>query len=40
MSIEASLDDLMKEIYARQAIESGLVDSRAGRVASVQEVYE
>jgi predicted transcriptional regulator len=37
---EASWDDLMKEIYARQAIESGMADSRAGRVVSVQEVRE
>lgn len=36
----ASLGDLMKEIYVRQAIESGLADSRAGRVASVHEVSE
>ncbi len=37
---EASWDDLMKEIYVRQAIESGLADCRAGRVATVQEVRE
>ena len=37
---EASWDDLMKEIYVRQAIESGLADSRVGRVATVQEVRE
>jgi predicted transcriptional regulator len=40
LSNEASWDDLMKEIYVRQAIESGLADSRAGRVATVQEVRE
>ena len=31
-------DDLMHEIYVRQAIESGLVDSQAGRTTSVEEV--
>ncbi|MBX9257767.1 hypothetical protein H1Q63_28230 [Desmonostoc muscorum CCALA 125] len=31
-------DDLMYEIYVRQVIESGLADSDAGRVTSVQEV--
>ena len=31
-------DDLMDEIYVRQAIESGLSDSEAGRVISVEEV--
>jgi len=31
-------DDLMYEIYVRQAIESGLNDSKAGRVISVEEV--
>lgn len=31
-------DDLMYEIYVRQVIESGLGDSEAGRVTSVQEV--
>jgi hypothetical protein len=31
-------DDLMYEIYVRQAIESGLVDSEAGRVISVESV--
>ncbi len=40
LSNGASWDDLMKEIYVRQAIESGLADSRAGRVATVQEVRE
>jgi hypothetical protein len=28
-------DDLMGEIYARQAIESGLADGEAGRTTSV-----
>ncbi len=31
-------DDLMYEIYVRQAVESGLSDSEAGRVISVEEV--
>jgi predicted transcriptional regulator len=31
-------DDLMYEIYVRQAIESGLSDSEAGKVVSVEEV--
>ena len=31
-------DDLMHEVYVRQAIEAGLADSRAGRVVSVAEV--
>ncbi|MBI5564626.1 MAG: hypothetical protein HY870_07015 [Chloroflexi bacterium] len=31
-------DDLMHEIYVRQAIEAGLADSQAGRVISVEQV--
>jgi predicted transcriptional regulator len=31
-------DDLMHEIYVRQAIEAGVADSEAGRVISVEEV--
>lgn len=31
-------DDLMYQIYVRQAIESGLRDSEAGRVFSIDEV--
>ena len=31
-------DDLMHEIYVRQAIEGGLADSEAGRVTSVEQV--
>ncbi|AFY99983.1 hypothetical protein [Calothrix sp. PCC 6303] len=31
-------DDLMYEIYVRQVVEAGLVDSQAGNVTSVQEV--
>ena len=35
LSDEATWDDLMQKIYVRQAIESGLSDSRAGRGSSV-----
>jgi hypothetical protein len=31
-------DDLMHEIYVRQAIETGLADSEVGRVTSVEQV--
>jgi predicted transcriptional regulator len=31
-------DDLMREIYVRQAIEAGLADSQAGRTTSVETV--
>lgn len=31
-------DDLMREIYVRQAIESGLTDSQAGRTRDVEQV--
>ena len=31
-------DDLMHEIYVRQAIEAGLADSRAGRTTPVEQV--
>jgi len=31
-------DDLMHEIYVRQAVEAGLADSKAGRVHDVGEV--
>ena len=31
-------DDLMREIYVRQAIEAGLADSQAGRTTSVEKV--
>ncbi|MGH9944174.1 MAG: hypothetical protein ACRD9R_17655 [Pyrinomonadaceae bacterium] len=33
-------DDLMHEIYVRQAIEAGLADSRAGRLTSAEEVRD
>jgi predicted transcriptional regulator len=34
----ATWDDLMYEIYVRQAIETGLADSEAGRTLDVKEV--
>ncbi len=34
----ATWDDLMHEIYVREAIDRGMADSRAGRTRSVQEV--
>lgn len=33
-------DDLMHEIYVRQAIEAGLADSEAGRIKDVESVRE
>ena len=33
-------DDLMHEIYVRQAIERGLADSQAGRTTSIEAVRE
>jgi predicted transcriptional regulator len=35
---DATWDDLMHEIYVRQAIEAGLEDSRAGRVSNIEDV--
>ena len=35
---DATWEDLMYEIYVRQAIEDGLKDSQAGRTVSVDEV--
>ena len=35
---DSTWDDLMYEIYVRQAVESGLNDSEAGKVFSVEEV--
>jgi hypothetical protein len=32
------VDDLMRELYVRQAVESGLADSQAGRATSVETV--
>jgi predicted transcriptional regulator len=34
----ATWDDLMYEIYVRQAIEAGFTDSEAGRTLDVKEV--
>jgi hypothetical protein len=34
----ATWDDLMHEIYVRQAIEAGLEDSRGGNLTSVEDV--
>ena len=36
----ATWDDLMEEIYVRQAIERGLADSKAGRTRSVEDVRD
>ncbi len=33
-----SWDDLIEQIYVRQAIEAGLADSAAGRTQSVEDV--
>ena len=38
MPDDSTWDDLMREIYLRQAIESGLADSEAGRTTSVEMV--
>ena len=38
MPPQATWDDLMHEIYVRQAIEQGLADSKAGRTKTVNEV--
>ena len=35
---DSTWDDLMREIYVRQAIESGLADSEAGRTADIGQV--
>lgn len=35
---DATWDDLMYQIYVRQAVESGLADSEAGRTLDVREV--
>ena len=34
---DATWDDLMHEIYVRQAIEAGLEDSRADKLTSVED---
>ncbi len=38
MPPKATWDDLMHDIYVREAIERGLADSNAGRSKEVQEV--
>jgi hypothetical protein len=35
---DSTWDDLMHEVYIRQAIESGLEDSKAGRTLHVSEI--
>lgn len=35
---DATWDDLMHEIYVRQAVEAGLEDSRAGKLTSIEDV--
>jgi hypothetical protein len=38
MPPDATWDDLMREIYVREAVERGLADSNAGRTKDVKEV--
>jgi hypothetical protein len=38
LGADATWDDLMQEIYVREAIERGLEDSRSDRVMEVAEV--
>ena len=38
LSENATWDDLMYQLYVRQAIEAGLADSEAGRAVDVEEV--
>jgi predicted transcriptional regulator len=38
MPADATWDDLMREIYIREAIERGLADSKTGRTKDVKEV--
>ena len=38
MPPNATWDDLMQEIYVREAIEKGLSDSKEGRTTDVREV--
>ncbi len=38
LPIDATWDDLMREIYVRAAIEKGLEDSRSGRTKDVSEI--
>ncbi|MFA5182413.1 MAG: hypothetical protein WC405_13915 [Syntrophales bacterium] len=38
LPVGATWDDLMHEIYVREVIELGLVDSKAGRTKDVREI--
>jgi predicted transcriptional regulator len=38
LPLDATWDDLMQQLYVREAIERGLEDSRAGRTLEVAEV--
>jgi hypothetical protein len=38
LSENSTWDDLMHEIYVRQAIEAGLADSKAGHTTDVEQV--
>lgn len=38
LPVNATWEDLMREIYVREAIEKGLSDSEAGRTKSVAEI--
>jgi hypothetical protein len=38
MPPDATWDDLMREIYVREAVERGLADSKAGRAKGVKEI--
>jgi hypothetical protein len=38
MPANATWDDLIREIYVREAVEHGLADSKAGRTKDVKEV--
>jgi hypothetical protein len=38
MPANATWDDLMQEIYVREAIEKGLLDSKEGRTTDVREI--
>lgn len=38
MPPNATWDDLMREIYVREAVERGLADSKEGRTKDVREV--
>lgn len=40
LSDDATWDDLMREIYVRESINSGLEDSKAGRTRDVREIRE